>query len=400
LQFGGETNNAAGQSMTYAGGGNGAGGSPPPPPPPPPARGTGLLPPPPPPPLLLPMAPPPTVAAPSVADEYDPLSPPQQPQQPLPPQLSDDGEAGVAAAGVATAAPDGSAADSSADGGYYYAAATAAPPEPAPASSSSAASAVQHGGAAPALLPVTAIPGVCGEEGHSYLADVLRVIKAVHAEFYAQLDERAAAAAATTAAAADGAAASSAPPRSPPPPPRTDAILARYCAAVLDGCCLLFSGVFPLKTAPERTPLWRRALAFGARVADTVNASAPSTALVRSVDEEVVAAAVAGSDSNGAVTHAPGRSAQWERLRAEAAGGRAVPTAGDPAVAPAPLPAADGDGAPSSSALAVTAPGPHAVVTHVVARLAGTAKVTEAKRVGHGGPAIVGLGWLEESLKR
>lgn len=89
------------------------------------------------------------------------------------------------------------------------------------------------------------------------LADILRVLRAVHVEYFRQVDDAAAAALA----------ASPLPPL-PPPPPSTDAILAALLARTLRGTALLFSGVFPTNVDVSRQPLVRRAVAFGAVVVD------------------------------------------------------------------------------------------------------------------------------------
>lgn len=154
-------------------------------------------------------------------------------------------------------------------------------------------------------------PEVMGtEEHHAYLSDILRVLRHVHAAYYAAPSK---------------------------PPPRTDDIIASMLHDVLSGCCIVFSGVFPLGIVVSKTPLWRRATLFGAVIVDTVSATT---------------------------------------LLAPAVQSNASPTGQN-----------QGQAAP--------------IVTHVVARAPSgrmTSKLHEA--VAAGDIRIVELSWLEESLKR
>ena len=115
---------------------------------------------------------------------------------------------------------------------------------------------VGSGGWGTPLAPPPPKPAglTASEDPHDYLADVLRVLRAVHAAYYAALE-------------------------SVPPPPtlRTDALLAAHISTLLSGTCLVFSGVFPLGSDPCAHPMWRRAVRFGALCALDAGASAPYT---------------------------------------------------------------------------------------------------------------------------
>jgi hypothetical protein len=182
--------------------------------------------------------------------------------------------------------------------------------------------------------------GIAAEESHRYLDDMLDLLRRIHARYYEELD------AATAAAASPPASFAGAPPASTPRLPRTDDIISQLMSSVLDGVGIVFSGVFPQNVCASKTPLWRRAAAFGAELLDAVSA----TQLLQP------------SSSSSSCGHPP---------EPPPSGGAATTT--DPSSRP-PL------------------------VTHVVARVGGTAKVAEARTAGD--VRIVGLGWLEESLKR
>ena len=122
------------------------------------------------------------------------------------------------------------------------------------------------------------------------LADILRVLRAVHTEYFRQVDAAAAAA--------------PPPPLPLPPPPSTDAILAALLARTLRGTALLFSGVFPTNVDVSRQPLVRRAVAFGAVVVD---AGASAGAAGAAVEGEGGSTGGGGRPSAACTTHVVAR---------------------------------------------------------------------------------------------
>ena len=114
------------------------------------------------------------------------------------------------------------------------------------------------------------------EEVHPHLQDALRIFNSVHAAFYAgqhsPTPEQ-------YGGVVDLAALADKPIAAPPsaaalpentPPAHAGYLLQRLCQTVLEGCTLVFSGIVPLGVKPQREPLYRRAVAFGARIVDTV----------------------------------------------------------------------------------------------------------------------------------
>ena len=213
----------------------------------------------------------------------------------------------------------------------------------------------------PAAAPTTpSAASVFEEEPHSYLQDILRLLRRIHAEYYRQYDAHVGggggggrpvriAGSSSSSGGSDNLEAAS------PPMPSVPDIIAKELRTILADTCLVFSGVFPLGAACERSNLWRRAVAFGAAIADApdatrcaANAFAPET-----LESEL---ATAMRDSRGAGADAHAATAAYSELQRFNRG----------------------------------------IVTHVIARAPGTAKV----RAGASDPAVrvVHLSWLEQCL--
>jgi hypothetical protein len=90
---------------------------------------------------------------------------------------------------------------------------------------------------------------LCGEEPHDYLADVERMVSKVHAAYYSKFHAET---------------------QKVPSNVTTSTLLRECTSEILRDTCFLFSAVFPLQTAPENQLLYRRCLAFGAAISDTI----------------------------------------------------------------------------------------------------------------------------------
>jgi hypothetical protein len=179
---------------------------------------------------------------------------------------------------------------------------------------------------------------------------VLRLLREIHAEYYAAYDAHV--------ASLEGARAGAA----PLPLPSVPDIISRLLRRVLADTCIVFSGVFPLGGhGGEDTRLWSRALAFGAAVAE-----APDATRCR-----------AGAFSE-------------EDLRAELAAAQAGAGGAGGAAAPG------GDAHASAAAYHALQRFNRRVATHVVARTPGTAKVKAG--ASDAAARVVHLSWLEQSL--
>lgn len=207
------------------------------------------------------------------------------------------------------------------------------------AQSTSTADTAGAASSAPTLQQPQAHPIVCKEEAHPYLLDILRVILEVHKKYYEAYDAAQASGVQdclrTTAELLDG-----------------------VQRTILDGTCLVFSGVFPtdMPIAEQRTkPLYERCVAFGAAVSEAVEgpqALAPFFVMPTHVEAQRVKDILQEGASVHALRQAQESLSQLDRR----------------------------------------------CVTHVVARTAGTAKTRQAQSAGD--VRVVALRWLEECLKR
>lgn len=196
-------------------------------------------------------------------------------------------------------------------------------------------------------------------------------------------------------------------------PMDTSAILQGLYRSVLRGVCVVFSGVFPLDVDAQRQLLYQRCLAFGACVADGVEPKlvhgfhfrreAAAAAVEVSNDSAATAAASCSTESGGTVaaagaslSSAPSTdgSAASDGLHSAAAAVSASSgssSSNGAAAAAAALPGARREFNGSVTSLG-------AVVTHIVARRAGTQKIHDA--VLRPGISVVGLSWLTDSINR
>ena len=169
-------------------------------------------------------------------------------------------------------------------------------------------------------------PAVYAEESHVYLGDTLRVLQGVHSAYYSALDS------------------------APASPPSTGTVIAAHIGRILEGCCFVFSGVYPVGTSMEKmvsSALWRNVVAFGGVIAGSI-------------------------DATRVLTAAPNAAS------------------GAPLVAPSTL-SPTHEAAAAYDALSRFS---RKVVTHVVARSGGTAKVSAALR--DSAIRVVPIEWLEE----
>lgn len=197
----------------------------------------------------------------------------------------------------------------------------------------------------------------------------------------------------------------------------TSAILQGLYRSVLRGVCVVFSGVFPLDIDVQRQLLYQRCLSFGACIADAVEPSVVHGCHFRREADDALAkssavATASGSDSSGtaAATAASGgsdasrnghTSLVAEKLHTDVTGAAAAAAA---ASASSSSSAANGKHGASGGVPgacfeyhgSTTRLG--GVVTHVVARRAGTQKIHDA--VLRPGISVVGLTWLTDSINR
>lgn len=226
------------------------------------------------------------------------------------------------------------------------------------------------------------------EESHHYLADILRVLKDIHSEYYRQYDEYTAAfhhhrheaaaagsssSAASTSTATRSASAVSASVRLPSVPQ----IMQSYLRSILSETCLVFSGVFPLGAHADRSNLWRRVVTYGAGIADNLDSTRCRANLVlpEQLDHEVHA-------QTEAMRAARQASASSSADQPSDGGGGAAPSYGSVHTSAAAYDALQRYSKP--------------IVTHVVARSGGTAKT----KAGAADPEVrvVPLAWLEQCV--
>lgn len=145
-------------------------------------------------------------------------------------------------------------------------------------------------GGAPASVPplpaATPAPLWIEEAAPVLQRDILRVLRAVHAEYFAQIDAAAVAVHPKT--------------NAPLPLPRTDVILTEVMRSILNGTAVLFSGVFPTNVDASRQPIVRRALTFGAAVVD-VPPRPPASAVTHVVAQRAGTAKVQSAATSGGV---------------------------------------------------------------------------------------------------
>jgi FCP1-like phosphatase family protein len=264
--------------------------------------------------------------------------------------------------------------------------------------------------------------GSAQAESDSYLLDVASLLRKVHAEYFQRWDAQSTASTSSSSSADAAATAATA-----AAPPNTSDILQSVMRSVLNGCCIVFSGVFPLQINPKKTPLYRRCLQFGACITDSVLAPVGidhwegSAELVDGdapeADEEEGSDSDAdeGAGAPGSMRLA-GRKADEEESE-ESSDDEEAPESKPPQAAGATTPSAmAGEKAPKklpigrvvpperSSSAGTAAPtlksSSQGIVTHLVARLAGTQKIHDAASHNGRGIRVVSLKWLEESVKR
>jgi RNA polymerase II subunit A C-terminal domain phosphatase len=133
------------------------------------------------------------------------------------------------------------------------------------------------------------------EPPHDYLEDVARVLKSIHSQYYSEFDS-------LKTATANGLMESELPPS-----PNTSQILSSYMKSVLHGCCIAFSGVFPLHVDPRKDWLFKKSLKFGACIvesADSTSIDLPSGTNIKTVELPYGPKSVTASDL---ITHLASR---------------------------------------------------------------------------------------------